>query len=149
MGLVYSFMGENHKASNSYLEAIKLNKNIDYSDNIETPIKSICSYGYMQELIGNSETAKENMIECTKWIEKNPEKFSEDGEYNAYETIWPLYLYQKQLKQQDKTSKYLNLAYKSVGIKRIEKYHAHSEKDTHPEFFYCRDIIKEYEPSLN
>ena len=25
----------------------------------------------------------------------------------------------------------------------------HPEKDTYPEFFYCRDIIKAYESSLN
>jgi hypothetical protein len=53
------------------------------------------------------------------------------------------------LKQQDKASKYLNLAYESVGIKRIEKYHKHPEKDTYPDFFYCRDIIKTYENTLN
>ena len=150
IGLVYSFMGESHKASNSYLEAMKLNENIDYSDNIEIPIKSICHYGYMNELIGKSEIAIENMTECAKWIDDNPEKFPDnEGEYNAYETIWPLYLYHKQLKQQDKASKYLNLAYESVGIKRIEKYHNHPEKDTYPDFFYCRDIIKTYENTLN
>jgi len=151
MGLVYSFMGEYHKASNAYLEAIQINENIEYSENdLVTPLKSICFYGYMQELIGNSETAKENMLECAKWIEENSEQFSDDwGAYHAYETLWPLYLYQKQMKVQDKASKYLNLAYEIIGPKQIEKYHQHSDKDTHPDFFYSRDIIKAYENTLN
>ena len=45
--------------------------------------------------------------------------------------------------------KYLNMAYENIGKEKIEKYHGHPEKDTRPEFFYCRDIIKAYESSLN
>ena len=145
IGLIYFFKGDFVNASKNYLEAFKLNETIDH--NKKSSIKSLCSYGYVEELIGHHNLAKEKMIECTSWILENRKEIEDD--HDTYETIWPLYLYQKQLKQQDKTSKYLNLAYKSVGIKRIEKYHAHSEKDTHPEFFYCRDIIKAYESSLN
>ena len=51
------------------------------------------------------------MTECAQWIEENSEQFSDDwGAYHAYETLWPLYLYQKQMKVQDKASKYLNLS---------------------------------------
>ena len=53
------------------------------------------------------------------------------------------------MKVQDKASKYLNLAYEIIGPKQIEKYHQHSDKDTHPDFFYYRDIIKAYENTLN
>ena len=53
------------------------------------------------------------------------------------------------MNQTSKASEYLLMAYEIVGKRKIEKYHAHSEKDTHPEFFYCRDIIKVYESSLN
>ena len=49
----------------------------------------------------------------------------------------------------DKASNYLTMAYETIGKKAKDKYHKHPEKDTHPEFFYCRDIIKEYEASLN
>ncbi len=41
------------------------------------------------------------------------------------------------------------MAYETIGKKAKEKYHTHTEKDTDPYFFYCRDIIKEYEASLN
>ncbi len=150
LGLVYSFMEEYTKASNAYLAAIKLNENIDYSDDIKTPIKSICSYGYIQELIGHSEIAKENMIECENWIGENPEQFAKDDpDYHAYEIIWPLYLYYDALNQTTKASKYLLMAYEVVGKEKIEKYHTHPTKDTDPRFFYCRDIITTYETSLN
>ena len=49
----------------------------------------------------------------------------------------------------DKASNYLTMAYETIGKEAKDKYHKHPEKDTHPEFFYCRDIIKEYEASLN
>ena len=57
-------------------------------------------------------------------------------------------LYYKNLNQIDRANNYLKMAYKIVGQKQIDKYNNHSEKDTHPEFFYCRDIIKAYETSL-
>ena len=41
------------------------------------------------------------------------------------------------------------MAYEILDQKQIYKYHNHSEKDTYPEFFYCRDIIKAYESNLN
>ena len=151
LGLVYSFLGEYTKASNAYLESIKLNKTINYPESqIEIPLKSICQYGYIEELIGHSEIAKENMRECENWIGENPEKFSKNvGDYRAYEIIWPLYLYYDSLNQTTKASKYLLMAYDVVGKEKIEKYHTHPSKDTDPYFFYCRDIIKTYESSLN
>ena len=51
--------------------------------------------------------------------------------------------------QSEKSTHYLHAAYEIVGKDKIEKYHQHPEKDPHPEFFYCRDIIKAYEISLN
>jgi tetratricopeptide (TPR) repeat protein len=145
LGLVYYFKGDYVNALNNYSHAFRLNEVVD--DNEKYSIKSLCSYGYMEELLGNHDLAKEKMMECSSWVLENREKIEDD--HDTYESIWFLHLYHKNLNQQDKASKYLNLAYKSVGIKRIEKYHKHSEKDTHPAFFYCRDIIKAYESSLN
>ena len=59
-----------------------------------------------------------------------------------------LYLYYKNLNQIDKANNCLKMAYEIIGKEKIEKYYKHPEKDTHPEFFYCRDIIKAYETSL-
>ena len=101
----------------------------------------------MEELIGNSDTAKEEMMECSDWINNNHDKIA--GDHDVYETIWPLYLYYTKLNQQEEISKYLNLAYENIGKKKIEEYHSNPEKGTHPRFFYCRDIIQTYEKNLN
>ena len=90
------------------------------------------------------------MDECANWVSENPEKESNDYPgHGAYQTIWPLYLYHKNINILDKASNYLTMAYETIGKKAKDKYHKHPEKDSHPEFFYCRDIIKEYEASLN
>ena len=41
------------------------------------------------------------------------------------------------------------MAYENIEGEKIEQYHTHPNKDTDPKFFYCRDIIKTYEASLN
>ena len=41
------------------------------------------------------------------------------------------------------------MAYEIIGKEKIEKYNKHPEKDTHPEFFYRRDIIRAYADNLN
>ena len=41
--------------------------------------------------------------------------------------------------------KYLELAYKTIPEEQLEKYKEHPERDTHPKFFYRRDIINDYE----
>jgi hypothetical protein len=96
--------------------------------------------------LGNHNLAKEKMSECSSWVLENRKEIEDD--HDTYETIWPLYLYYDKINQTSKASEYLLMAYEIVGKRKIEKYHAHSEKDTHPAFFYCRDIIKAYESSL-
>ena len=145
IGLVYFYKGDYINASKNYLESFKLSESIE--NNKKYSIKSLCSYGYVEELLGNHNLAKEKMSECSSWVLENRKEIEDD--HDTYETIWPLYLYQKQLKQQDKASKYLLMAYEIVGKRKIEKYHTHPRKDTDPRFFYCRDIIKAYESSLN
>ena len=145
MGLVYFYKSDYLHASKNYLESFKLNESIE--NNNKYSIKSLCSYGYVEELLGNHNLAKEKMSECSSWVLENRKEIEDD--HDTYETIWPLYLYQKQLKQQDKASKYLLMAYEIVGKRKIEKYHTHPRKNTDPRFFYCRDIIKAYESSLN
>jgi len=145
LGLVYFYKSDYVHASKNYLVSFKLNElNEDYK---KYSIKALCSYGYVEELLGNHNLAKEKMSECSSWVLENRKEIEDD--HDTYETIWPLYLYQKQLKQQDKASKYLLMAYEIVGKRKIEKYHTHPRKDTDPRFFYCRDIIKAYESSLN
>ena len=97
--------------------------------------------------MGNHELANEKMLECSSWILENRKEIESD--YYTYETIWPLYLYHKHLNQEGKASKYLNMAYENIGKKQIEKFHTHPNKDTDPRFFWCHDIIKIYEASLN
>ena len=38
-----------------------------------------------------------------------------------------------------------NIAYNIINKEKLEQYHKHPEKDTHPKFFYMRDIVKAYE----
>ena len=148
LGLVYFFKGDYVNASENYLESFKLYESIE--DYKKHSITSLCSYGYVEELLGNHELAKEKMDECANWVSENPEKESNDYPGSeAYQRIWPLYLYHKNINILDKASNYLTMAYETIGKKAKDKYHKHPEKDTHPEFFYCRDIIKEYEASLN
>jgi TolB-like protein/tetratricopeptide (TPR) repeat protein len=145
LGLVYFYKGDYINASKNYLESYRLSETLD--DYKKYSIKALCSYGYVEQLLGNHNLAKEKMSECSSWVLENRKEIEDD--HDTYETIWPLYLYQKQLKQQNKASKYLLMAYEIVGKRKIEKYHTHTEKDTDPYFFYCRDIIKAYESNLN
>ena len=149
LGLVYYLKGDYVNASKKYLEAYKLSTPIK-DDNIIETIKVLCSHGYVEELLGNHELAKEKMDECANWASDNFIKKSDDypGDV-AYQTIWPLYLYHKNINQLEKASKYLTMAYDTIGKKAKDKYHTHTEKDSDPYFFYCRDIIKAYESSLN
>ena len=113
-------------------------------------MKSICSFGYISELIGDSEVANGMMSECASLVIENLETIQSvhDPDYEVYETLWPLYLYYKKLNQPQEASKYLNMAYEITGIEKINKYHKHPNKERDPRFFYCRDIINTYESSL-
>ena len=92
-----------------------------YLDKKET-IKSLCSYGYVEELLGNHKLAKEKMDECANWASENSIKKSDDypGDV-AYQTIWPLYLYYKNINKLEKASKYLAMSYDTIGKKAKDK----------------------------
>ena len=143
LGLVHYYMDDYQKASNYYLEAFELSDNVD--DN--KAMKSICSYGYISELMGEGEAAKSMMSQCESLVLDNLETLQnkDDPDYEAYETLWPLYLYYKKMNQPQEASKYLNMAYEITGIEKINKYHKHPNKEIDPRFFYCRDIIKAYD----
>ena len=144
LGLVYYFMEKYDKASEHYLQAYLDSKQIE--GNIET-IMSLCFHAYNEELRGNSQTALDEITECSEWVKQNPDDINSDD--LALETYLPLYMYYNLKNDPIKTKEYLKLAYEIIGIEKIEKYHQHPDKDTHPEFFYCREIIKAYESSLN
>ena len=98
-------------------------------------------------LNGNIDNSKIPINTGELWVQSFPLKPDTNSDFDAYLLYWPLYLYYKHLNQVDQANKYLTLAYEIIGPKQIDKYNNHSEKDTYPEFFYCRDIIKDYETS--
>ena len=145
LGLVYLYMKDYVNASKNYLESYRLYETLE--DYKKSSIKALCSYGYVEQLLGHQDIAKEKMMKCTNWVLENNNELK--NAHDTYETIWPLYLYHTNIEQQEKASKYLKMAYDNVENKQIQQYHDHNERDTHPRFFYCRDIIKVYENSLN
>ena len=102
-------------------------------------------YGLSQLLNGNIENSKEDIVLAESWIKYNSLEPGHDKEYDAYRHYWPLYLYNPELNQIEKANEYLKLAYEIIDKEKIEQYHQHPEKDTHPSFFYMRDIVKAYE----
>ena len=145
LGLVYFYKDDYVNASKNYLESCRLNETLD--DMKKFSIKALCSYGYVEQLLGHQDTAKEKMMECSNWVLENNNELKND--HDTYETIWPLYLYHTNIEQQEKASKYLKMAYDNIENKLIQQYHEHNERDIHPRFFYCRDFIKAYETSSN
>ena len=145
LGLVHMLEEDYSEASKYYEQALQLNEELQESD--ESLIKAICSYGYVQGLIGNSDISSEKINECAEWVEENYHLI--DGGYDAYETVWPLYLHYDNLNQQEKAHKYLSFAYTNIEEDIIEEYNSLSkEQKTHPKFFYSRDIIETYRKSL-
>ena len=140
---IYYFMGNYILASKNYLQYYQLRSTFDFDEHAH------CFHAYIEELQGNSEKAKDGIVECVEWVKQNRDKIGLYQPYHVYFTCWPLYLYYDKLGQTHKASKYLQMAYEVVGKEKIEKYHTHPSKDTDPYFFYCRDIIKTYESSLN
>ena len=92
-------------ASYFYFEAYKLSKTA--KDHEEETIRSLCSYGYVEKLLDHDKLAKVKMDECANWVSENPEKESNDYPgHGAYQTIWPLYLYHKNINILDIILKY-------------------------------------------
>ena len=108
-----------------------------------------CNYGLSELLTGNLDTSEKAIHTAESWLKEHPLNKEDNDDYDAYYLYWPLYLYYDKLNQSDKANKYLEMAYEIIEKEKIDKYNKHPEKDTYPEFFYCRDIIKAYESSLN
>ena len=142
---------DSKKDSLNLPEVINLKKLQDFT-NLRAFADSIALksyYGLSELLTGNVDTSEKAIHKAESWLKEHPLNKEDNYDYDAYLLYWPLYLYYDKLNLSDKANGYLEMAYEIVGKEKIEKYHGHPEKDTHPEFFYCRDIIKEYEASLN
>ena len=140
LALANMLKGNYAEASNYYSHAIELNQ-----ENENSSIKSSCSYGYVLELVGNSDEAKQKINECINWVENN--HLSIEGSYDVYETVWPLYLYHNKTNSVEAV-KYLRLAYDYIDTDKINAYKSSTNKQKMgPKFFYFRDVIETYENS--
>ena len=148
LGFIYYYKKNYEKAAPYFFKSAAVYR---FSDDQEKRylmgVKSY--YGISELLIGNLDKSNETMTKVESWVKTHPLKTEDNEDYLAYALYWPLHIYYDNMKQNEEASKYLNMAYEIVGKEKIEKYHQHPEKDTHPKFFYCRDIIKAYESSLN
>ena len=141
LGLANTLKGDYSEASKYYSQAIELNQ-----DNEKSLIKSSCSYGYVQALDNNNDISMQNIKECEEWIANN--YLSIDDSYDAYETIWPLYLYYSDFNS-EKANKYLSLTYDYIDTDEMEDYKNSSNKERMgPKFFYYRDAIEAYENNM-
>ena len=149
LGLVYYYTEKNDSASKyleqSYYDYKQLDMNVE-------AMKVLCSHAYIEELNGNNEIARNKIQECSEWLKNHLDEINTSNDLNrtsaAYDTYWHLYLYYMKLNQTDQALEYLLTAYNFIGKEIINKYHQHPKKDSHPDFFYCRDIINTYESSL-
>ena len=143
LALTYNLMGEYDKASQYYYKSYKQESKSDEENSEINAIKSICLHGYMEILLNNHESAKNSITECVEWVNNNAERIDED--YRAYSTYLPIHRYYDHLNDKTNAEIYLELAYKTVKEEKIKKFHANSNRDNDPKFFYCRDIINAYE----
>ena len=79
LGLVYFYKGDYINASKNYLESFKLNESIE--NNNKYSIKSLCSYGYAEELLGNHNLAKEKISEFITIQSKLPSNRKKSPKY--------------------------------------------------------------------
>ena len=141
LGLANTLKGDYSEASKYYSQALELNQ-----DNEKSLIKSSCSYGYVQALANNNDISMQNIKECEEWVANN--YLSIDDSYDAYETIWPLYLYYSDFNS-EKANKYLSLTYDYIDTDEMEEYKNSSNKERMgPKFFYYRDVIEAYENNI-
>jgi len=152
IGFNYYYKKDFANASSNFKNAYNLFteclKDFD-EENQSNAIYNYLWYGLSELLSGNKDNAIIPINTAESWVKTFPLKTEINTDFDAYLLYWPLHLYYKNSNQMDKANKYLTLAYEIVGQKQIDKYHSHSERDVYPEFFYCRDIIKVYENSLN
>ena len=140
LGFTYYYNNDFENASSYFLKSLSFYNTCD--DCKEADLISLkCYYGLLELLTGNLDTSE-------SWLKEHPLNKEDNDDYDAYYLYWPLYLYYDKLNQSDKANKYLEMAYEIIEKEKIEKYNKHPEKDTHPEFFYCNDIIKAYADNI-
>ena len=148
LGFTYYYNKDFENAS-SYFQKAQSSYNPPDEEEKTQKIGIQCYYGLSELLTGNLDTSEKAINTAESWLKTHPLNKEDNYDYDAYLLYWPLHIYYDKLNQSDKATKYLKMAYEIVDQKQIYKYHNHSEKDTYPEFFYCREIIKAYESSLN
>ena len=151
IGFNYFYKKDFPNASSNFNNAYNLLAQCLKDNDEEDQSLAIFNYiwnGLSELLNGSLDNSKTPINTGELWLQSFPLKPDINEDFDAYLLYWPLHLYYKNLNQIDKANNYLKMAYKIIGMEKIEKYHQHPEKDTHPEFFYCRDIIKAYETSL-
>ena len=147
LGFTYYYNNDFENASSYFLKSLSFYNTCDDCEEVDL-ISLKCYYGLLELLTGNLDTSEKAIHTAESWLKEHPLNKEDNDDYDAYYLYWPLYLYYDKLNQSDKATKYLEMAYKIIGKEKIEKYNKHPEKDTHPEFFYRRDIIRAYADNL-
>jgi len=148
LGFTYYYNKDFENASSYFLRAQSFYNPPDEEEKTQK-MSLKCYHGLSELLTGNLDTSEKAIHTAESWLKEHPLNKEDHYDYDAYLLYWPLHIYYDKLNQSDKANKYLKMAYEIVDQKQIDKYNNHSEKDTYPEFFYCRDIIKAYESNLN
>ena len=149
IGLNHYYNGNMKIANEILLEGIEIwNINNINTENIIWDglgqLNVLC--GLTSLMNGNIEKAKTTISKVESQLDDMEMKLEQKNEYFIY---YYLYLYYNELNQSSKAFKNLETAYNNIDKKQIDQYNNHPEKDTHPRFFYCRDIITAYESNLN
>ena len=149
IGLNHYYNGNMKVANEILLEGIEIwNINNINTENIIWDglgqLNVLC--GLTSLMNGNIEKAKTTISKVESQLDDMEMKLEQKNEYFIY---YYLYLYYNELNQSSKAFKNLETAYNNIDKKQIDQYNNHPEKDTHPRFFYCRDIITAYESNLN
>ena len=148
LGFTYYYNNDFENASSYFLKSLSFYNTCDDCKEEAALITLKCYYGLLELLTGNLDTSEKEIHTAESWLNKHPLNKEDNADYDAYLLYWPLYLYYEKQNQSDKANGYLEMAYEIIGKEKIEKYNKHPEKDTHPEFFYCRDIIRAYADNL-
>ena len=144
LGFTYYYNKDFENASSYFLKSHSFANACD-----DCPEEStLIYYGLSELLTGNLDTSEKAIHTAESWLKTHPLNKEDNYDYDAYLLYWPLHIYYDKLNQSDKANKYLEMAYEIIGKEKIEKYNKHPEKDTHPEFFYRRDIIRAYTDNL-
>ncbi len=148
LGFTYYYNNDFENASSYFQKSLSFYNTCDDCKEEAALITLKCYYGLLELLTGNLDTSEKAIHTAESWLKENPLNKEDNEDFHAYSFYWPLFLYYDKLNQPDTANKYLEMSYEIIGKEKIEKYNKHPEKDTLPEFFYCRDIIRAYADNL-